>query len=756
METKNLIEKDIFYSFLNAAVGKGKRVKFNKLFNIPIYDKKNHVFGHITFVTKKNKIALLSIYSGYFIFWFAVLKAAHDFFETFIKEYKKDLNKNFIYDSFMTIDTFYYFFRNYFNEFFELNDYLYNLGESFVSDIYFSDQLIDTYNLNFYHSLDFFFLLLNMEALKYEHDKCLTPEKNWKDIPIKVLSHFDYDILDYCNSFFNSFYIIESYRVFKNIKSNWINSNFFDIYFLFNTGISEIDFVIEKEENNHKCNDYFPFILAHTRLNERLDINIIHLKDFKLTISLDFFLIFNFYTLYLRRLRFNYYMRNLPIFYEYTRWKFLFILVNNPFGRNKTQVDILRYQQLYTIAHYNSYTSNLEFNLKFKFFHSKFTRRKWFYQLDDYLDNFIFKILLNDPSVNFTLKLNDTKSNNLIDSPSKSCMYIFLYDSSIDILDFYFHFSAFKLVMRFKSVFKFALTNSTYLELPEFVDVIYTNPKSLYRYHSSLQIDFFNQFYYNIYCDNLIIPNFFKDFLHLYKDDEYYFYYLKLSSFFIKLYSFVIRSIDTFLFEHYHRNFFYKWTWPYIFLLYYATVFLVYRSIRKINKLSHILIQDLEMVMFHFNWRFNISPYPNIDNTIYFYTHGLVNGLSFSRLSNLYNKILFFFKYKNISVMHKNFRYSIFLKNLYFSLLYENIELSLIFFFFSIEKYKNIFINFFYESLSDRLNATFIYRYYYFTILLDFDRYRDWFDDWTKREFWIYYYWKQYEGYEFYKKRDYL
>lgn len=131
------------------------------------------------------------------------------------------------------------------------------------------------------------------------------------------------------------------------------------------------------------------------------------------------------------------------------------------------------------------------------------------------------------------------------------------------------------------------------------------------------------------------------------------------------------------------------------------------------------------MVMFHFNWRFNISPYPNIDNAIYFYTHGLVNGLSFSRLSNLYDKILFFFKYKNISVMHKNFRYSIFLKNLYFSLLYENIELSLIFFFFSIEKYKNIFINFFYESLSDRLNATFIYRYYYFTILLDFDRYRD-------------------------------
>jgi len=102
----------------------------------------------------------------------------------------------------------------------------------------------------------------------------------------------------------------------------------------------------------------------------------VDLENFRLMISLDFFLVFNFYTIYLRRLRFNYYMRNLTILNEYQSLKYLFILVNNPFGKNKTQVDILEYQKMYTIEHYDENTSQEIFNQKFKFFLSKFIRRK--------------------------------------------------------------------------------------------------------------------------------------------------------------------------------------------------------------------------------------------------------------------------------------------------------------------------------------------------------------------------------------------
>jgi hypothetical protein len=61
--------KKKFYSFLNATLsGRGERIKFDVLFNIPIYDKKNFVFGHIEDVTPKNLQTLFIIFNGYYIF----------------------------------------------------------------------------------------------------------------------------------------------------------------------------------------------------------------------------------------------------------------------------------------------------------------------------------------------------------------------------------------------------------------------------------------------------------------------------------------------------------------------------------------------------------------------------------------------------------------------------------------------------------------------------------------------------------------
>jgi len=94
--------------------------------------------------------------------------------------YKRALSKN-MFD----IDIFYYFFRNSFNEFFEANDYISDIAESFMCDLNYIEQLRDKYNLRFFYALDFFFVVLNIEELKYEHDKVLTPEKDWDKIKKK-------------------------------------------------------------------------------------------------------------------------------------------------------------------------------------------------------------------------------------------------------------------------------------------------------------------------------------------------------------------------------------------------------------------------------------------------------------------------------------------------------------------------------------------------------------------------------------------
>jgi len=137
-------------------------------------------------------------------------------------------------------------------------------------------------------------------------------------------------------------------------------------------------------------------------------------------------------------------------------------------------------------------------------------------------------------------------------------MYNFLYESIDETMEFTFFSLAFKLLMKFKSVFKFALTGSTYLELSDFVDVIYTSPMALIRYHYDLQKKLFKKFYFDLYSENLIMPNFFKDFNSLYKNNNYYYFYLKISSFFIKLFTLVICGVDIFFFKHYQESFFYK------------------------------------------------------------------------------------------------------------------------------------------------------------------------------------------------------
>jgi len=94
MKKDKKIVNEKFYSFLNATLlGPNQRQKFPQVFNIPIYDKANWKFGHIKFVSKRNKIVLCTILRGYLIFWFAVFCAAHIFYENFKKDMLLKTNK---------------------------------------------------------------------------------------------------------------------------------------------------------------------------------------------------------------------------------------------------------------------------------------------------------------------------------------------------------------------------------------------------------------------------------------------------------------------------------------------------------------------------------------------------------------------------------------------------------------------------------------------------------------------------------------
>jgi len=155
-KNKKINEK--YYSFLNATIlGRNERIKFPEVFNIPIYDKANWKFGHLKYLNKRNKRVLHTILQGYFIFWFAIFCATHMFYEEFKQQmllkddnHKKAIWSNVFNKNIIDINILYYFFKYSFDEFFEANDYLRDISESYMCDINYFEQQLNKYNLSFF------------------------------------------------------------------------------------------------------------------------------------------------------------------------------------------------------------------------------------------------------------------------------------------------------------------------------------------------------------------------------------------------------------------------------------------------------------------------------------------------------------------------------------------------------------------------------------------------------------------------------
>src|SRR5688500_14764450 len=70
----------------------------------------------------------------------------------------------------------------------------------------------------------------------------------------------------------------------------------------------------------------------------------------------------------------------------------------------------------------------------------------------------------------------------------------------------------FKLLMNFRSVYKFMLVNSTYNKLDEFVNTIYLLPHAVLRLYQFLNVRLLYKFCMDIYINNFCQLYFFKDF----------------------------------------------------------------------------------------------------------------------------------------------------------------------------------------------------------------------------------------------------
>jgi hypothetical protein len=173
--------------------------------------------------------------------------------------------------------------------------------------------------------------------------------------------------------------MFEFYLEYNDYSFYEFNSNFFELYYIYN---------IDK---------YIP---------NRL----INLNKFSLELPYIFFMLRTFYSIHLRHIRYNYYVRNNMGLNEYTSVKYLFIFVNNPGGKNKYKISYYKYQKLYTMQQFDRYMILKKTNDSFSLYESKFYRRLKVLEYNDYINETSFNILINNYSLNFLKKIKNFKS----------------------------------------------------------------------------------------------------------------------------------------------------------------------------------------------------------------------------------------------------------------------------------------------------------------------------------------------------------
>jgi len=589
-----------------------------------------------------------------------------------------------------------------------------NLYKFIIYDFFYnlkiSDNIINVYNIYILNELNIFFVIYNVEEIKLEHDKTITPKNKLKDIKKISLNYLNLDILNnsYYLSFF-SFNIFEFYIRFNNIYNmHFITLTFFEYW---------VDIIIERNVKiyNSKKNKkqlfkfkYFDLKNIYTRIYKK--------KFFPLRVKYNLLLNNIDYFIFLKGLTFNFYIRNCNYFFEFISQRKLFLKYNNPTSLNKGSISIWDYDKLYKkMLLLYRYDMNNYFNLfnikriePFLNFYYKNNKKKWNYIINSFLKNF---------NVKFLYKLNNSKS------------FFFSINKFFDfnLIDFYNYknrLDSYKNVMAINSVYEYRYANSSFRTMEEFMLTIFKTPLENYIYFN----DSYQEFSYNIAFENYLNLEKFYFFQDL--NNSVNNYKLKFFSIFLKFCSKLFKMRIYFFKLNYLHNLMENEEGENLLKI---DVFSRFYDIFE-KRYFFSLMHKFKRKNFYKRW--SLSKFFNIlkNNTmfyleiynIYILFSGWLYEISFfSKLIlyvKIYNKIL------NSFNLYEYYKYVISFKDFFFQLIYENLEFSLIYLFIYTKKIKNN-NNYNYLNNKNKINNNFIFRKYVLYTRLEYNYYNDLFDD---------------------------
>lgn len=187
-----------------------------------------------------------------------------------------------------------------------------------------------------------------------------------------------------------------------------------------------------------------------------------------------------------------------------------FILHNNPYGKNKTKVAFFKYQRLWTIDYFKLYIEERAFNKWFLFYSTRSFRLKKVIKDEKITDFYSFNVISNYLNLDLILKISEFKNFEYI--------YEFYYDNMLGFLEMNHRIDGFKLAMKTRSVkfFKnFRLGRSSFLELDEFIEMMYVLPYDIFFYYKYINKVLYFDFILDLYNKKFINYYFLKDFYNL-------------------------------------------------------------------------------------------------------------------------------------------------------------------------------------------------------------------------------------------------
>lgn len=483
--------------------------------------------------------------------------------------------------------------------------------------------------------------------------------------------------------------------------------------------------------------------------------HILDIKYFGIKMPFLFFLIYTWYSIYFRRMKYNLYIRSEIFFQEHFGKLHYFIWANNAAkaGINKYKLSQYKYQKLFTIYNLKTYLEVEWFNNWFFFYMSYHTQFKKHINLNEYQHKSSFLLLLNDSYIQSIL--GATKKTRFI---TLEIFHEFFNKNHYfyDLFNGYVFFMK-SAVTKYEREFRFGLLN--YLKFDRMIEKIYLVPYDQKRLLWYIEKKILFEHYFNIYLNQYSNFYFLTDFYN-WKAFKEYNKNKKIINFFDKIFYVIFFVVDPFFFKYYWKRCFPRKWHKLVNVIHYLFSNMILIS-RQINSLElHVNIPKFNLLMHLFFWRVDSSNYFVINNykSLFIgYDFITINLIYKTRFIELIKQIKFLIQQKQRKqFINIKFFYSYFLvilRNYYFSLLYTNMEYIIIFFFLNKQKYYNIIYNNKINFFKSIIYSNFIYRYYIYNILLETHYYKDWFHDWDKRINWIYKNFLHHEGVFFYDKK---